>query len=211
MRYPPKERIESSLSGLFEILASPLIQLGITPARISDLIKNSFVKAGTTIVRKKHSGRPHIAKLAAITGLTRLEVRRIVEANYAVRPASIETAPRTLRVLEGWKTDKRYSKRGKPFPLSLAGTAPSFQSLCKKYSGDIPHTAILAELQSQGLAQLTKADGRPMVTASPKPMAANLKNANQIKFAASVLRTVQIASRGASRTQGRRSDKRERC
>src|SRR5690349_9736838 len=99
MRSPRIEDAERSLVALLEVLASMLIHLDITPARVDELMRTSFVKAGASSTRKKHSTRPHIARLAAITGLTRTEVKRIVRENYSIHVAGLETAPRTLRVI----------------------------------------------------------------------------------------------------------------
>lgn len=130
-----------------------------------------------------------------MTGLTRLEVKRIVSENCAIRPPNIETAPRTLRVIEAWRTSKRYSKSGQPIPLKMVGATPSFESLCKQFSGDIPHTAILTELLAKGLVRIAKRGRLPIVVATQKSGSAWLAYAEKLEFIASITRAIADESR----------------
>jgi hypothetical protein len=190
MRSPRIEDAERSLVALLEVLASVLIQLDITPARVDELMRTSFVKAGASSARKKHSTRPHIARLAAITGLTRTEVKRIVQENYSIHAAGIETAPRTLRVIAGWKSVGKYSSKGLPKPLKLGGAAPSFESLCKEFSGDIPHTAVLTELVSRGRVRIATRRGEAVVVVVRSTSARSGGHADKLKFISSVARAL---------------------
>jgi hypothetical protein len=201
MRYLRNENAERSLVDLLEVLASVLIQLDITPARVSELMRTSFVKAGASIAHKKHSARPHIARLAALTGLTRSEVKRIVQENYSTRPANTETAPRTLRVLAGWKTAKRYSKGGRLLPLRLGGAAPSFESLCKEFSGDIPHKAIFTELLSRGLVRLTTIKGKTMIVATRNTGSRSNGYSDKLNFISSMARAIAVENLVLLRTK----------
>lgn len=201
MRYPRSESAERSLVDLLEVLASVLIELDITPARVNELMRTSFVKAGASIARKKHSARPHIARIAALTGLTRSEVKRIVQSNYSIRRASIDTDPRALRVLAGWKTTKKYSTRGRPMPLRLGGAAPNFVSLCKEFSGDIPHKAIVTELLSRGLVRLTISKQKTMVVATRIIRTSSNIYSDKLSFISSIVRAVAAEDRVLLRTR----------
>jgi hypothetical protein len=201
MRYPRSESAEKSLVDLLEVLASVLIDLDITPARVSELMRTSFVKAGASIARKKHSARPHIARLAALTGLTRSEVKRIVQSNYAIRRESIDTAPRALRVLAGWKTARKYSTKGRPLALRLGGAAPNFESLCKEFSGDIPHKAIVTELLSRGLVRLTITKQKTMVVATRNMGARSNRYSDKLSFISSFVRAVAAENRVLVKTR----------
>lgn len=201
MRSLRTEDAERSLAALLEVLASALIQLDITPARVDELMRTSFVKAGAFNTRKKHSTRPHIARLAAVTGLTRLEVKRIVRENYRMRAAGIETAPRTLRVIAGWKGVGKYSSKGLPKLLKLGGSAPSFESLCKEFSGDIPHTAVLTELVARGRVRITKRKGKAMVVMVRNANARSGDHADKLKFISSIARALAMEDRVLVRAQ----------
>ena len=145
-----------ALVALLDALASVLIHLEITPARLAQIARTSFVKVGSSQARVRTSGRPHLAKIAALTGLTRLEVKKIVSAGFDASKTDPESLPRALRVLGGWRNSGIYSRGGKPKKLRVVGPAPSFYSLCKAFSGDIPHKVILDELVRQHRVILTK-------------------------------------------------------
>jgi hypothetical protein len=108
----------------------------------------------------RSSGRPHIARIAALTGLSRAEVKRIVSANYQVGELEPENAPRALRVLNAWRASTTYSQHGRPRALKVSGASPSFETLCKESSGDIPHKVILRELERRLLVQVSQDGNR---------------------------------------------------
>jgi hypothetical protein len=145
---------EQAMSILMDALARVLVRLDITPSRLGEVVRTSFVRAAASAERKKTSGRPHIARIAAITGLTRAEVKRIVDSGFVHRTDQTEHLPRALRVLAAWKASRKYTKDGKPRALQFSGASPSFESLCKEFSGDIPHKAIFAELISKKLVKM---------------------------------------------------------
>jgi len=140
---------EVALVALFDALALTLIPLDITPSRLAQIVRNSFVKAEASKARVRSSGRPHLAKIAAATGLSRTEVKRIVSSQYRIGRAQLADLPRALRVLAAWRSTSPYSRNGRPLSLKISGKAPSFESLCKEHSGDIPHRVILNELISR--------------------------------------------------------------
>jgi hypothetical protein len=156
MSSPKKDPAEGALTLILDALAAALIQLEVTPSRLSQLARTSFVKAGASQARMRSSGRPHLAKIAALTGLTRTEVKRIVSAGYRTASLSSDESPRALRVLHGWRTSPEYSSGGKPRALPISGRTRSFDSLCKTFSGDIPKKVILDELERQQRVVLTR-------------------------------------------------------
>ena len=83
MKRTRDELTDGALSALLDALAVVLIRLGITPARLGQMARASFVKAGTRSSLKHSSGRPHLARIAAVTGLPRAEVKRIISANFS--------------------------------------------------------------------------------------------------------------------------------
>ena len=145
-----------ALVALLDALASVLIHLEITPARLAQIARTSFVKVGSSQARMRTSGRPHLAKIAALTGLTRLEVKKIVSVGFDAGKTDPDFLPRALRVLGGWRNSATYSRGGKPKKLRIMGRSPSFYSLCRAFSGDIPHKVILDELVRQRRVIVTK-------------------------------------------------------
>jgi hypothetical protein len=164
MRLKRDALIESALTALVSALAHVLIPLEVTPSRLSQIARISFVKACSTQARKRTSGKPHLAQIAAVTGLSRVEVKKIVASNFQLGKPSSENAPRSQRVLRAWHNNSPYTVRGRPASLRIEGDPPSFRALCKQYSGDIPHKVILSELEKTGRVTVNKERTRVSVS-----------------------------------------------
>jgi hypothetical protein len=137
-------RVRRHLQRLLHELAVPLLGAGVTPRHFADIAASAFVKAACKASTLRN-GRVNQSRVAVLTGLTRAEVRRVLSGSTV---ASSRKQPRTMRVLEGWQSDRRYQdKKGRPLSLRLSGARMSFESLVKKYAGDVPHHAVLAELR----------------------------------------------------------------
>jgi hypothetical protein len=123
--------------------------------------KLAFVQVAAEKGRTK-GGRTNVSRIAAMTGLTRKEVRQllqILEQKGRLVAPSV-SRQRTARVLDAWRTDPLYlDDRGRPRLLSVAGTEPSFQTLVKSYGGDVTPTSVLRELERTGAVRI-QADGR---------------------------------------------------
>jgi hypothetical protein len=156
MKPSKDDAAELALAALLDVLASILVPLEITPARLAQIARASFVKASATHARMRSSGRPHLARIAALTGLSRAEVKRVVAANYSFGPRDLESSPRAIRVLHAWRTSMGYAREGRARSLRVRGPFPSFETLCREYSGDIPHKVILKELESRCRVRLRK-------------------------------------------------------
>jgi hypothetical protein len=120
----------------------------------------AFVQVAAVQGRTK-GGRTNVSRIAAMTGLTRKEVRhllQILEAkSHLVAPSA--TRQRTARVLEAWRADPLYlDDRGRPLVLLVAGEEPSFRSLVRSYAGDVTPISVLRELERTG-AVSTSDDG----------------------------------------------------
>jgi hypothetical protein len=86
--------------------------------------------------------------VAAMTGLTRVQIRQVIKKS--------ERAPRTRRsrvrnVIDGWTTDPAYATSSQsPRRLRISGKMSQFESLVRKYGGDIPARSILREMLRNG-------------------------------------------------------------
>jgi hypothetical protein len=162
----PRQRTKSLLSIntdldglLFNILlniAAILVSTGYGFSRVNRLAKIAFVQAATSADRES-SSRLSIARIAALTGLTRTEVSQIVRAKNGKAIAAGRSTNRVTRVASGWVEDKRFSqKRARPRPLEFSGSGNTFTELARQYSGDIPPKALLTEMIRLGLARQGK-------------------------------------------------------
>jgi len=135
------------LSGIAEILVSS----GHGFSRINELTKTAFVRAAHTIdPHREH--KLNNARIAALTGLTRLDVSRIIRCGEHTSSIRRKPTNRVARVAQGWITDKRFTDQDRsPRQLSFAGTGATFAALVRKYSGDIPPKAMLSEMTRLGM------------------------------------------------------------
>lgn len=133
------------LQELLTELAFVLLPRGMTPRRFSELARFAFVRAATEMSRLRN-GRVSYSRVAAQTGLSRADVKRLLKSDvlefrrFAHSPME--------RVVNGWRTDRLFAHRvGHPKKLRIAGATSSFASLARKYGGDVPHRALLDELR----------------------------------------------------------------
>jgi Family of unknown function (DUF6502) len=122
-----------------------LIDQGITNADMQAAMSCAFVRAAVSRSRKKN-GSVNQSRVAIMTGITRTEVRRLLEANIG-NDLNVGIFG-AHRVLEGWNRDPEFLTRdGKPKRLSLGVGYGSFARLVRKYSADVPPRATLDELK----------------------------------------------------------------
>lgn len=133
------------MQDLLEELALALIPLGMTPKGFGELVRCAFARAAAQN-SKLANGKVNHSRVAAQTGLTRGDVTRLLRSDI-LHAACADRAP-LARVVDGWRTDRRFQNRnGQPKALKISGSGLSFRSLVTKYGGDIPHRAVLHELQ----------------------------------------------------------------
>lgn len=187
MNFTTDEAAERALAKLLDALATLLAPLDVTPARLAQIARAAFVKAEARTAKVRSSGRPHIARIAARTGLSRIEVKRIVAADFGYQKVDPEYLPRALRVLRAWKTSKEFTTSGRPRSLGINGKAASFEALCKRFSGDIPHKVILRELESRKLVQINARGTSVSVSRLAGRDGNRLRDVNALMFAVNLL------------------------
>lgn len=133
------------LQELLVELAFVLLPRGMTPRRFGELTRFAFVRAATEMSRLRN-GRVNYSRVAAQTGLSRADVKRLLKSDvFDVH--RVAHAP-TERVVNGWRTDRLFAYRsGRPKGLRIAGSGASFARLVRKYGGDVPPRAVLDELR----------------------------------------------------------------
>jgi hypothetical protein len=135
-----------SLQELLRELAFLLLAHGMTPKTFGELSRSAFVQAAADH-SKLRNGRVNYSRVAAQTGLTRADVKRLLSRGAHGAPLAVgQTAME--RVIDGWRSDRRFSSGpGSPRILRILGPKPSFLLLARKYAGDVPYRAVLDELQ----------------------------------------------------------------
>ena len=138
----------SVLQELLTELAFVLLPRGLTPKRFSELARSAFVQAAADM-SKLRNGKVNHSRVAAQTGLSRADVKRLLTINMFDSVRADQTP--LSRVISGWRTDRKFAdKDGSPKRLRISGTRASFTGLVKKYGGDVPYRAVLDELRRIG-------------------------------------------------------------
>jgi len=129
-------------------LAALLLPRGVTPKLIGDLVRIAFVQAAADR-SKLMNGRVNYSRVAAQTGLSRADVKRLLRPDISNSPLAMFAEAPVEKVIRGWCLDRDFVTTDRlPKPLRLDGKAASFKALAKRYGGDIPPRAILEELKS---------------------------------------------------------------
>ncbi len=142
-------------------LVRVLIRHDVALPAFVDLAKRAYVDAAMTDFAIP-GRKPSVSRAALLTGLTRKDVQRLVDTADGASALSADAPPdnRAARVVAGWVRDAAFQQDdGEPRPLRFDGEEPSFSTLVRRYSGDMPPRAVLDELLRVGSVQRTD-DGR---------------------------------------------------
>ena len=134
-------------------LLNPLVRVllnhGISHGAFAELGRQAFVEEGYALMEKR-GNRATASGVAALTGLSRKEVKRLNEVDLDALGAEGERRNRAIRVISGWMNDSDFQATAEPAKLALEGSGASFAELVKRYSGDITPVAMLSLLQDSG-------------------------------------------------------------
>lgn len=171
MDIPVNRVLEAAVVRILRPLAQVLIRHGMAEGSFAQLARQAFVEAGFDHMARS-GNRPTVSGVAALTGLSRKEVARLAKADPGGDRDSRERYNRAVRVISGWVNDARYQASGEPAALRTDGEEPSFATLVREYSGDVPPAAMLTVLQDggnvvveAGVARLVQRAYIPMQTA----------------------------------------------
>ncbi len=144
---------------LFRPVARILLKAGVNWKELVEVCKATYVEVATQDFGIR--GRPtNVSRVAILTGFSRREVRRLRDLLEQEDPAEFGRMNHATRVLSGWFNDVEFLDEScEPKPLAVSGANPSFESLCSRYSGDVPATTMLKELRHVG-AIAEQDDGR---------------------------------------------------
>lgn len=145
-----KNTATQALRLLFRPIARILLRAGVNWKEVAEICKTTYVEVATEDFGIR--GRPtNVSRVAILTGLTRKEVSRLRRLLSEEQPQQQSRMNYATRVLSGWFQDKGFlATDGTPVPLAATGSAPSFESLCRQYSPDVPATTMLKELKHVG-------------------------------------------------------------
>jgi hypothetical protein len=156
------ESIKQTLLRAFRVLLGPLVKIllrqGISYAEFSEVAKAVYVEVA--LKDFKVPGRKTTrTRIAVITGLTRKEVKRVIDEALKDKYEPNTKFNRLGRVLVGWHTDTDFTgPYGMPLELQYETSnpgEPTFSELVKRHSGDMSPRSILDELIRVGAVRET--------------------------------------------------------
>lgn len=191
---PSTVRGAAALQELLTELALVLLPRGMTPKRFGELARSAFVLAAADM-SKLQNGRVNHSRIAAQTGLTRADVKRLLKGNVFASTRQGQTA--VERVINGWCKDQEFvTRRGHPRRLPISSARRSFAQLVRKYGGDVPHRAVLDELRRIGA--VNEIDGTVLLQGSR-----HLRQRHNFAFLSPVLPALVDGLRIASKKRRR--------
>jgi len=146
----------------YQVLLGPLIRIllrqGISYGEFSEIAKAVYVEVALKDFRV--AGRKATrTRVAVMTGLTRKEVKRVIDEAVKDRYEPKSKYSRLGRVLVGWHTDTDFTgPYGLPLELQYETNIPdepTFTELVKRHSGDMSPRSILDELIRVGAVRET--------------------------------------------------------
>ncbi len=146
-----KDALLRSCHHLLRPIVRMLLRGGVTWAEFAELGKEVYVD----VARSDYGlqGRPtNASRVAMLTGLSRREVGRVRDIVAGEVPREPAPLDRLSQVLTGWHTDQDFlAGDGTPLRLVREGESASMAALLQRYAGDMPHGAVLKELEQLGL------------------------------------------------------------
>jgi hypothetical protein len=158
------DSVKQTLLAAFRVLMGPLVRIllrqGISFAEFSEVAKAVYVEIALRdfkVVGRKTTR----TRIAVITGLTRKEVKRVIDEGVKERYELKTNYNRLGRVLVGWHTDPDFTgPYGLPLELQYEAASSdelTFSALVKRHSGDMSPRSILDELIRVGAVRETDA------------------------------------------------------
>jgi hypothetical protein len=133
----------SNLQELLRELAFVLLPRGMTPKTFGELSRSAFVQAAADR-SKLRNGRINHSRVAAQTGLTRADVKRLLNRDMSAESfASRET--HVEKIIHAWRCEPQFSIQNNLTSNYFGNDRRS--ALARKHAGDVPHRAVLDELR----------------------------------------------------------------
>ena len=135
-------------------LAKVALRFGVSAGSMTELLRRAYVEAAENSLIEEGK-KPLTTRLCALTGFYRKEVVRLKTLPPIGDSTVDDRYNRSSRVITAWLRDPDYrTKAGKPAVLKLEGEL-GFESLVKRYSGDMTPNAMLEELLRLEVVELT--------------------------------------------------------
>jgi hypothetical protein len=142
--------IYTALNKILRPIVRILLRNGIAYGQFAELARKVFVDVAATEFPGKRN-KQTISHIAALTGLTRKEVKKMLETVYTNPTDSDKRYNRATRLISAWLQDPKYQDaQGQPAVLNIMDGETSFASLVRTHSGDMTIQSMLNLLVNAG-------------------------------------------------------------
>lgn len=153
MKKELQQTISSAIIRILRPLVRILLRNGVPYASFAELAKWAYIDIASRDFAIE-GRKPSISRVSVLTGLSRKEVKRMLEISRHDDFRSIERYNRAARVISGWLKDPLFlTSQQRPRDLPFEEGEISFSNLVKAYSGDVPPRAVLDELLRVGVVE----------------------------------------------------------
>ena len=155
------DALERAVVALLRPLVRLVLKRGMAFGQFAELLKHAYVEAAEedfAVPGRKLT----ISRVAVLTGLTRKEASRLMQAEPSVSESQARRrVNRAARVVSAWAVDAGFhDPNGAPVDLPFdASEGPTFARLVALHGADVPPRAVLDELMRVG-AVVRQEDGR---------------------------------------------------
>ena len=156
-----QEAARTALANLLRPLSAFVFDSGLSISEVNFIFRAAAVQSAA-VRQLENSDRVNISGIAAVTGIPRGEVSRILNSTRSLTfGTTLGRQNITSGILSAWHCDPDYlTAARRPRDLKIFGSGRTFESLVRTYGQGIPIRAILDELKRAGAIQLLIASQR---------------------------------------------------
>lgn len=153
MSQATSQATQTALRNALYLILRPMVRIilrhGLAYGTFAEIVRKAFVDESFAEL-KRDGQRASISSVAAMTGLTRKEAKRLVDYDVQSNSDTDQRHNRALRVVTAWAVNPRFTDhQGAPRRLPLDGEG-SFAELVRDFSGDMTPVAMLGILEKGG-------------------------------------------------------------
>jgi hypothetical protein len=145
----------AAISTILVPLTGFAVDVGLSARELQDMCRVAAVNVAAD--RQKVSNlRLNISGIAAITGIPRAEVSRILRSKKIGGQLAIGHRPHSInKILSVWNEHPNFTNRsGRPADLKIFGQGPTFETLVNRHGGGLPVRAVIDELIRTGSVEI---------------------------------------------------------
>lgn len=153
-----RKAAKRALAQLLEPLAGFVLDSGLSTSELHAIFREAAVRSAAAR-QLEHLERVNISGIAAITGIPRADISRILKSSSGLNERDGDSQQQsTNRILAAWHEDPKFTgPDGQPAELHMYGRGITFETLARKYGRGIPTRAVLDELIRAGAVEIVDA------------------------------------------------------